>query len=167
MLGDAHHLPPAINRIVSGGQTGADRGGLDAAIELGIEHGGWCPRGRRAEDGPIPERYRLRETESEEYGARTERNVVDSDGTVLLTRGAPTGGSKLTADLAARRGKPLLHLDLDALDDEAAATRLRAWLAREGITTLNVAGTRESGCPSLAADAKRVLCEALSDPAPI
>ncbi len=161
MLGDAHHLSLALKRIVSGGQTGADRGGLDAAIELGIEHGGWCPRGRRAEDGPIPERYRLRETDSEEYSARTDRNVVDSDGTVLLTRGAPTGGSKLTAELAARRDKPLLHLDLDALDDEAAPARLRAWLARERIATLNVAGTRESGCADLAEQVRRVLVHAI------
>lgn len=161
MLGDAHHLPHALKRIVSGGQTGADRGGLDAAIELSIEHGGWCPRGRRAEDGPIPERYRLRETESEDYSARTESNVVDSDGTVVLTRGAPTGGSKLTAELAKRLSKPLLHLDLDALDDDAAAAALRAWLARESIATLNVAGTRESGCPGLADDVRRVLMHAI------
>jgi hypothetical protein len=161
VLGDAHHLPHEITRIVSGGQTGADRGGLDAAIELGIEHGGWCPRGRRAEDGRIPERYHLRETETADYSARTERNVVDSDGTVLLTRGAPTGGSKLTADLAARHGKPLLHLDLAALDDDAAAATLRDWLAREHIATLNVAGTRESGCPGLADATRRLLMLAI------
>ena len=161
MLGDAHHLPHALTRIVSGGQTGADRGGLDAAIELGIEHGGWCPRDRRAEDGPIPERYHLRATESADYSARTERNVVDSDGTVLLTRGTPTGGSKLTAELAARRGKPLLHLDLDRLDNAAAAATLRAWLASKRIAILNVAGTRESGCPGLAEDVRRLLMLAI------
>jgi len=146
-----------VTRIVSGGQTGADRGGLDAAIALGLDHGGWCPRGRRAEDGAIPDRYRLTETPSADYAARTERNVIDSDGTALFTRGAPTGGSALTRELAERHGRPVLHLDLDAAGDDDAARALRAWLAEHRIATLNVAGSRESGCPGLRADVERVL----------
>jgi hypothetical protein len=147
--------------IVSGGQSGADRGALDAAIELGLPHGGWCPRGRRAEDGPIPDRYRLRETDSPEYAVRTLRNVLDSDGTLLVTRGAPAGGSALTASLARRHRRPLLHLDLDALAWDGAVATLRAWLAAHPIATLNVAGPRASGCPGIAAMVRALLVETL------
>jgi hypothetical protein len=161
MHGGALQVPHEIARIVSGGQTGADRGGLDAAIELGIEHGGWCPHGRLAEDGAIAARYRLTETESPEYRVRTERNVTDSDGTALFTRGEPTGGSALTAALAKRHGRPMLHIDLDGCDDDAAGELLLEWLARHAIATLNIAGTRESGCPGLCEDVRRVLVAAL------
>ncbi|RMH44823.1 MAG: molybdenum cofactor carrier [Deltaproteobacteria bacterium] len=157
-------LSVPLVRIVSGGQTGADRGGLEAAIALGIEHGGWCPRGRRAEDGRIPDRYRLRETESADYAQRTERNVLDSDGTVLFTRGAPTGGSALTAALARRHAKPLLHVDLASTDERTAACALRAWLADRGIATLNVAGSRESGCPGISDAVRRIVTAAVAAP---
>ena len=80
-------------KIISGGQTGADRGGLDAAMDLGIEHGGWCPKGRRAEDGRIPDRYTLEETTSTDYTVRTEKNVEWADGTVVFTFGAPQGAA--------------------------------------------------------------------------
>lgn len=151
----------AVRRIVSGGQTGADRGGLDAAIELGLAHGGWCPRGRRAEDGAIPDCYALQETDDDTYESRTERNVIESDATVLLTYGAPSGGSALTAELARRHRRPLLALDLAAVDEPAAAARLRAWLAEHAVDTLNVAGSRASKSPELAAAVRRVLCAAL------
>lgn len=146
-------------RIISGGQTGADRGALDAGLELGLEIGGACPRGRRAEDGRIPDRYPLIELPSRDYAARTEANVIDADATLLVTRGAPTGGSALTAAIARRRGKPLLHLDLDAEDEPAA--QLRAWLDRHAVATLNVAGPRASGCPGIAADVRALLVAAL------
>ncbi|MCC6355238.1 MAG: putative molybdenum carrier protein [Verrucomicrobiae bacterium] len=98
---------PIIEKIVSGGQTGADRAALDAAIALGIPHGGWCPKGRRAEDGRIPGRYRLAETPGANYLQRTEWNVRDSDGTVLFTLGkAATGGSRKTIEIARRLGGP-------------------------------------------------------------
>jgi hypothetical protein len=133
-----------IKRIISGGQTGADRGGLDAAIELGIPHGGWCPKGRRAEDGPIPPRYRLRETPSSDYPERTEQNVLAAQGTVVFTFGRPEGGSALTIRLAERHEKPVIHVDLKKLAPAEAAGRLRAWIAKHGISILNVAGSRES-----------------------
>lgn len=85
-----------VRRIVSGGQTGVDRAALDVAMQLSIEHGGWCPRGRLAEDGTIPSRYDLRETRSAKYHVRTERNVVDSDATLILYRKSLTGGTLLT-----------------------------------------------------------------------
>ena len=149
----------SVQRVISGGQTGADRGALVAAIELGIEHGGHCPAGRRAEDGRIPDRFRLIETASPDYAVRTERNVLDSDGTLLVTRGKPTGGSALTLALARKHARPLLHLDLDR--DETPVERVREWLAANGIRCLNVAGPRESGCPGIAQDVRALLSAAL------
>jgi hypothetical protein len=150
-------------KIVSGGQTGADRGGLDAAIELDVEHGGYCPAGRRAEDGRIPDRYRLTETAGADYAERTERNVVESDGTLLVTRGPPAGGSLLTAELAERHGRPLLHIDLDEPGDEATrAAAMREWSGAQQIQILNVAGPRESGCPGIAHDVRNLVRRMLS-----
>jgi hypothetical protein len=151
-----------VTRVVSGGQTGADRGALDAAIALGLEHGGYCPRGRLAEDGVIPARYQLTETSSAEYAQRTERNVIEADGTLLVTRGAPTGGSALTARLARARRKPLLSIDLDLTSFEDAADAVRRWLAAHRIATLNVAGSRASRTPTLADDVRRLLEAALN-----
>ncbi|HEU5055839.1 MAG TPA: putative molybdenum carrier protein [Kofleriaceae bacterium] len=151
--------PRPVRRIISGGQTGADRGALDAAIELGIEHGGHCPAGRRAEDGRIPERFRLVETTSADYAVRTERNVLDADATLLVTRGTPTGGSALTAALARKHDRPLLHLDLARESEPVAA--VREWLAARAIGCLNVAGPRESSCPGIAQDVRALLVSAL------
>jgi len=134
-----------VRRIVSGGQTGADRAGLDAANRIGLPHGGWCPKGRRAEGGRIPTRYRLQETESDGYSARTQRNVFDSAATVIFTRGPMTPGSALTEKFADWHGRPCLHVDVA---DPKAEENLRAWLS--GIDgTLNVAGSRESGAPGI------------------
>jgi hypothetical protein len=157
-------MKPVVVRIVSGGQTGADRGGLDAAAALGIEHGGWCPAGRRAEDGTIPGLYTLAETLSPAYGDRTRANVRDSDATVVFTREAATGGSALTLATARRIGKPVLHIDMAKLDVEAAAGRLRGWCVERSIAILNVAGSRESKAPGLADDVCRVLVRALGEP---
>ena len=122
---DERRLP---ERIVSGGQTGVDRGALDAAIELGIPHGGWCPCGRLAKDGEIPARYGLTETESPDYALRTEKNVLDSDGTLILCRGRPRGGTDLTLRLARQHDKPHLVLDLEGPHDLAA---VRRWIAEQ------------------------------------
>lgn len=149
--------PPTIARIgaiVSGGQTGVDRAALDAALEQGIACGGWCPRGRRAEDGPIAPRYPLRETPSASYPQRTEWNVRDSDGTLLLHRGRVDRGSALTARLARRYRRPLLALDLRA---PGAAEEVLAWLAREGVRVLNVAGPREERSPGIHDEALALL----------
>lgn len=131
-----------IDKIVSGGQTGVDRAGLDVAIALGIAHGGWCPKGRKAEDGVIPAGYRLEETPTAEYRQRTEWNVRDSDGTLILTRGSPTGGTALTIRLASVYSRPCLVINLDAQPDP---DKVSAWLAANRIRVLNVAGPRESG----------------------
>ena len=130
-----------IERILSGGQTGADRAALDWAIRRGIAHGGWCPRGRRAEDGPIAPRYVLIETPSRDYEQRTRWNVRDSDGTLIVSRSpALTGGSAFTARCAERLAQPWLHVHPGADDPQA----IRAFLERHRIRTLNVAGPRTS-----------------------
>lgn len=134
----------AICKIVSGGQTGVDRAALDVAQELQLEHGGWCPRGRLAEDGRIPDQYLLQETETAEYAERTELNVRDSDGTLVLTVGAPIGGTLFTIACAAKWRKPCLVIDLD---DEAEPESVRRWLDDNHIAVLNVAGPRHSQSP--------------------
>lgn len=147
-------------RIVSGGQTGVDRAGLDAAIALGIPHGGWCPRGRLAEDGRIPRRYRLAETDSPEYAVRTERNVLDSAATLIFCRGGTSGGTELTRVLALRHGRPCLVVDLAGPLDVAA---VRRWLAEVQPAVLNVAGPRESQCPGIGAEAQAALERVLGE----
>ncbi len=133
--------------IVSGGQTGVDRGALQAALDAGLPCGGWCPRGRRAEDGPIPGRFPLRETESDAYAERTRRNVRDSDGTLLLDFGKLRGGSALTAELAGAQGKPLLILAVEGRNPADAVADVRRFLRGNGVAVLNVAGPRESEAP--------------------
>jgi len=138
-----------LQKIVSGGQTGADRAALDWAIARGIPHGGWCPRGRLAEDGAIHSRYQLDETPSSDYAQRTEWNVRDSDGTVIFSL-APVlaGGSEQTAELAQQHRKPCLHLSRQR-EGEAAAARLHDFLVEHGIKILNVAGPRQSQEPGV------------------
>jgi predicted Rossmann-fold nucleotide-binding protein len=164
--------------IISGGQTGADRAALDFAIEHGIAHGGWCPRGRLAEDGRIPPRYELTETTSRKYAQRTQWNVRDSDATVVFTI-APqvSGGTALTFELARSFGKPTLHISREAIAAgnannavaangsaaamEAAATEaaasLRQFLNEREIRRLNIAGPRASQEPQIAEFVCRVL----------
>ncbi len=151
--------PYRLQRVVAGGQTGVDRAALDAARERGLPIGGWCPRGRRAEDGAIPDHYPLKETDSAEYAVRTEANVRDSDGTLILTRGEPDGGTALTAALARRLGRPLCVVDLEG---PAPMAPVQAWLARHRIRVLNVAGPRESRQPGIQAQARRWLAALLA-----
>ena len=151
-----------VERVVSGGQTGVDRAALDAALALGLPCGGWCPRGRRAEDGPIPARYPLVETPSPAYPVRTHWNVRDSDGTLILRTGPPDRGTALTARLAADLGRPLLDLDLSSTGPADAQARARTWVASNGVRVLNVAGPRESRCPGAHAAATRFLLSLLT-----
>lgn len=169
-----------LTRLVSGGQTGVDRAALDAALECpDVEAGGWCPKGRKAEDGPLPDRYPLRETPAERYAQRTEWNVRDSDGTLVLTRGPVTGGTRLTVELAREYGRPHLVIDCSApggtdvpsapsVPDGAEGEsrdrveRIAGWIAEEGIGTLNMAGPRASTAPGIYGEA-RGLVERLLD----
>jgi hypothetical protein len=151
----------SIARIVSGGQTGVDRAALDVALAAGIPCGGWCPRGRLAEDGTIPLRYPLEETPRADYAERTEWNVRDSDATLILAAGPLTGGTALTRKLAARLGRPCLVVDLRSAPD---AGLVRSWLDREAVRVLNIAGPRESTAPGIGGEARRFLGLVLACP---
>jgi Circularly permutated YpsA SLOG family len=133
-----------LEKVISGGQTGVDRAGLDAAMTAGIPVGGYCPKGRRAEDGRIPERYPLTELSSEDYRERTEMNVMRSDATLILTLGAISGGTTATIQLAEKHGKPYM---IEALDGDPVPTRVANWLIKHHVRVLNVAGPRESQHP--------------------
>lgn len=145
-------------RVISGGQTGVDRAALDAAMALGLPVGGWCPAGRLAEDGAIPALYPLVPTPTADYAARTEQNVHDSDATLILFRGELAGGTRLTAQLARRLGRPLLLRDLDHPVD---AAELAAWLRLNHVRVLNCAGPRESHRPGIQAQAQTLLSAVL------
>jgi hypothetical protein len=138
-----------IEKIVSGGQTGADQAALDVAIKLGIPHGGWVPKGRRTEAGALPRRYQMREMPTDGYAERTEQNVIDSDGTVIFSYGALDGGSALTEIRAREHGRPHLHLDMERLSIAEAADALKEWIERRGIRVLNIAGSRASKDPDI------------------
>jgi hypothetical protein len=142
--------------IVSGGQTGADRGGLDAAMALGISTDGFCPRGRLAEDGRVPDRYNVRETGTANYGERTALNVRFSDATIIFHYGMLSRGSKLTERLARKMGKARLVVKLDRFGAEHV-DGIRAWLNVARPEILNVAGQRESRRPGIGAEVERIL----------
>jgi Circularly permutated YpsA SLOG family len=155
-----------VQQIVSGGQTGADRAALDWAIENGTPHGGWCPKDRKAEDGTIQPCYHLRETATAEYADRTERNVQDSNGTVIISIGRSLkGGSEATLEFARKHGKPCLHVAASDGPKEAAR-KLRQFLIENSIHVLNVAGPRASEEPAVGDFVKFVLAKALMNPPP-
>lgn len=152
-----------ITRIISGAQTGADRGGLEAAIELGLDWGGWVPRGFRSQDGTIPAELRanLLETADRGYATRTGLNVRDSDGTVMISIVQPTSpGCALTAKRAINSLKPLMPIS--RMDDHMRwVSAVREWIDDHGIYVLNVAGNREESVPGIQAFTKRLLIAVL------
>lgn len=169
-----------VLKVVSGGQTGVDRAALDAALECKIEVGGWCPKGHIAEDGVIDERYPLKEAESEDYETRTELNVRDSDGTLILNRGELSGGTALTVECTKKHKKPCLIIDLPAhhvgcgISDKCEdigedvvffgnALVADGWVMLNNINVLNVAGPRESKSPGIYELAKKFLEEVLDN----
>ncbi len=153
-------LACGLQGIVSGGQTGVDRAALDVAAELDLPRGGWCPRGRIAEDGVLGPEYPLRETLSRQYQVRTRLNVRDSDATLILARGPLTGGTEFTRVCAERLGRPLLVIDLDEPEN---LERIRTWLTEHRVGVLNVAGPRESTSPGVYEAAAALLRELLHE----
>lgn len=154
--------------IISGGQAGVDRAALDTALSLDLSCGGWCPAGRRAEDGPIPKHYPLKETSSRRYLPRTKTNVVDAHATLILTRGLLSGGTRAAQRLAEMYHRPCCTVDLNEVDSRWAAFRIRTWLqpkmeALGGETfRLNIAGPRESACPGIYQEAGQILTDVFS-----
>jgi len=133
-----------IEKIISGGQTGADQAALDAAIKLGIPHGGWVPKGHITENGPLPDKYNLVEMPTTSYPERTKKNIRESDGTLILSHGRLTGGSEYTRTWALKYGKPMLHIDLSSITPFDASVLINDWIVEYDIKTMNVAGPRAS-----------------------
>ena len=151
-----------LEKIISGGQTGADRAGLDFALAHAIPHGGWCPKGRLAEDGTISQGYKLEETPTAYPDQRTEWNVRDSDGTAIFSVAADlNGGSKLTAVLAQKQGKPCLHIS--AGDSSSPEDALVRFVQRNKIRVLNIAGPRASEEPAVDKFVRRTLEKAFEN----
>jgi hypothetical protein len=149
--------------VVSGGQTGVDRAALDAARELGLPYGGYVPRGRWTEEGPLPDEYEgMVETESSGPSRRTKLNVRESDATLIITRGGCEGGTLLTADTARKSGKPLLIVDLAVIGTDQAVAAVSEWITEVRAQRLNVAGPRASKDGRIYADAKQILMQALA-----
>src|SRR3990172_1313026 len=154
-ISEAKHM--AIQKVVSGGQTGVDRAALDVAMELGISCGGRCPRNRSAEDGRISKLYPLNETATSDPSTRTELNVIDSDGTLILTWGEPTGGTLLTLLCARHHRKPFLEVNLEAPQEIES---IHQWIDSQNIQILNIAGPRESHHPgTIYSRARKLLIE--------
>ena len=147
-------MPIKILRIVSGGQTGVDRAALEVALALDLPTGGWCPKGRIAEDGIIAARYPLLETRTADYYERTRKNVEDSDGSLILLDGPISGGTAYTKDCAVSLKRPHLVLDVN---DEVTQKHFWDWVNKHDIKTLNIAGPRESKCPGIYERAKLLL----------
>lgn len=147
-----------LKKIISGGQTGVDRAALDAAIRMQIAHRGWLPKGRLTEEGPLPEIYQLGEMPTESYPERTEKNVIEADGTLIISRGTPTGGTDNTVRLALQHGKPMLHIDLQIYGNPIdAAALISSWISMNRIETLNVAGPRASKDPRVYSETLAIL----------
>ena len=133
-------------KIISGGQTGVDRAALDAALELKMDCGGFCPKGRKSEDGRIPEKYPLTETATGEYPERTEWNVKTGDGTLVLIDKDADKGTTLTINLCRQYNKPFLPVDLSKKNQPEAMIQ---WIKENHIKILNIAGSRESSSPGI------------------
>jgi hypothetical protein len=146
-----------LEKIVSGGQTGADRAALDFAIKHKIPHGGWVPKGRLAEDGPLPTNYNLMEMPTNSYQKRTEQNVINSDGTLIVSHGRLAGGSAYTRTMANRNSQPCLHIDLYKTHIFPASLQIINFLKEEQIKVLNVAGPRASKDPKIYREVKEIL----------
>jgi hypothetical protein len=154
---------PLSLTILSGGQTGVDRGALDAALELGAPCGGWCPDGRKAEDGRIPDRYPVTELPGADYPTRTCKNVEDSEATLIIHSGRLSAGTLLTLDTCRRFGKRVCLIDAATASAEEGARPARAFVATHGIHRLNVAGPRASHWPQAQHFAHELVRELLAE----
>jgi hypothetical protein len=150
-----------IEKIISGGQTGVDRAALDVALEENFPCGGWCPKGRLAEDGILSECYPLEETDSPDYEVRTKQNILDSDATLIIAFGCPTGGTALTIKQAVYHNKPYLVIDLEA-NKRNIIGEIVDWIDQSQIRILNVAGPRATKAPYIYKQAKKIIQKVLA-----
>ncbi|MCD4741951.1 MAG: putative molybdenum carrier protein [Desulfobacteraceae bacterium] len=149
-----------LQKIISGGQTGADQAALDSAIKFNIEHGGWVPKGRKTENGILSGKYKMDEMKTGDYPARTRQNIIDSDATLIIAGGVLTGGSLLTKNLAREMGKPYCHIDFISMDDFEAAMVVHSFIIDNNVEILNIAGSRISSDPAIY-EGTRTLVEAM------
>jgi hypothetical protein len=150
--------------ILSGGQTGIDRGALDAALELGAQCGGWCPEGRKAEDGRISAHYPLTELAGADYPTRTRKNVEDSDATLIIHNGRLSAGTLLTLDTCRQFGKRVCLVDAATASAEEGARIARDFIDSQNIRRLNVAGPRGSHWPEAQQFAHDLVRTLLAEP---
>lgn len=139
-----------FSKIISGGQTGADRAGLDVAIEMGVPHGGYCPKDRKAEDGRIDDKYNLIEFGS--YRDRTIKNIESADLTIVFYKGQVTTGTALTIDKCGDLNKKLFRVDFNYIVKDMTPILIRDLLTQSFGSqpiTVNIAGSRESKCPGI------------------
>ena len=146
-----------FNKIISGGQTGADQGALDAAIKYSVPHGGWIQKGRKTEDGILPYEYKLKELKSGAYPNYTERNVINSDGTLIISHGKLKGGAALPKKLTQKYNRCCLHIDLNKTPAFIAASKINSWIIEHNIEILNVTGPRASKDPKIYEDTMYII----------
>ena len=151
-----------LKKIISGGQTGADQGALDGARSYGFPYGGAIPAGRKTEAGSLPEKYCMVELSSHHYPVRTVKNVVDADGTLIVSNGSLSGGSLLTSKVARDHKKQCMHIDFDRVEFSSALKKVIAWVSRNNIEILNVAGPRASSDPGIYDLTHRLISNLLS-----
>jgi len=146
-----------IEKIVSGGQTGADQAALDVALELDMPHGGWIEKGRKTENGILPEKYKLKEMATSDYYKPAEQTVVDSDGILIISHGKLKNGSAITLKLAKKHHRPWLHIDLNAMNAFKATKTVNSWIVQYNVKVLNVAGPQASKDPDIYKATKKIL----------
>lgn len=146
-----------IKKIISDGQTGADRAALDVAIKFNIPHGGWIPKGRKAEDDLLPDRYQLQEMPTNSYHASIKKNILDSDGTLIFIRGAPKPEIKFARMIAFQHKKHFLFISLNKTTTYDAASLILSWIRQQNIAALNVSGPKTSEDKKLNEDVFRIL----------
>jgi hypothetical protein len=148
-----------IKKIISSGKNGVCQAALEVAIDLGIQHGGWIPKGRRLAD-----KYQLQETKGIDYSQCTELNILESDGTLILTLGKPMKESKLAQQISMKHHRPCLHLDLYEIDEPRAVQIISTWIEARKINTLNITGPKADKDPQIHEATKRILITVLSGP---
>jgi len=136
-------------KIVSGGETGAERAALDAAIRWGVPYGGWVRKGRKTEDGTLPVSYDLKEMPTTSAFQWRKQNILYAYGTVIFTHGEPEGETASTAEMVRLNSRPLLNVDLSLIDASEAGRMIRAWVREHKIKILNVTGTTAGKDPEI------------------
>jgi len=146
-----------LKKIISGGRIGADQAALDVAMKMGIPHGGWIQKGRKTQRGILPKKYRLKEMPVAGFKKRIEQNIIDSNGTVIISHGNLTGGSDYGQEMAKKHNRPCLHIDLNETPLSIAPSKINTWIIENNIEVLNVSGSRTSEDPKIYKDTMNIV----------